>query len=346
MVDWLVAARTVQFGSSIVAGGGAIFVASVGGGGRAPEEGRRSVAKETDGTLIAALLAAIVSGALWLCLFRSQLEQIAFPDDETRVTLWSVVTDTQFGRVSALRFLLAVLLIALCGFRFRRPLPRSQSLDWGGALLGLALVVSLAWCGHAGSGMGAGGDAHVAADAVHLAAAAIWVGGLTPLLLLLRPSLPLPPLERYGMVRRFATLAAWSVALLVLSGLVNTWFMTNSFRDLIGTDYGDLLLVKIALFVVMLGFAALNRFRLTPRLAASGTGGSQALWRSVAAELVLGLLVIWVVAVLGQMEPPGHMHVGVSETAPALDENVSSLRGLARGAAHGDVSLTWLPSSR
>jgi len=148
------------------------------------------------------------------------------------------------------------------------------------------------------------------------------------------------------MVRRFATLAAWSVALLVLSGLVNTWFMTNSFRDLIGTDYGDLLLVKIALFVAMLGFAALNRVRFTPRLVAARTGGSQALWWSVAAELLLGLLVIWVVAVLGQTEPPGHMHVGVSETAPALAENSSNLPGSARGAAHGDVSLTRLPSSR
>jgi len=345
MVDWLVAARTVQFGSSIVAGGGAIFVASVGGGGRAPEEGRRSVAKEIDGTLTAALLAAIVSGALWLCLFRSQLE-IALGDDAGQVTMWSLVADTQFGRVSVLRFLIALLLTGLCSVRYARPLLRSQSLDWGGALLGIALVVSLAWCGHAGSGMGAGGDIHLAADVVHLAAAAIWVGGLIPLLLLLRPSLPLTPLKRYDVVRRFSTLAAWSVALLVVSGLVNTWFMTNGFRDLIGTDYGDLLLVKIALFVVMLGFAALNRFRLTPRLAAAGTGGSQALCWSVAAELLLGLLVIWVVAVLGQMEPPGHMQVGASETAPALAENSSSLRGLARGAAHGDVSLTWLPSSR
>jgi hypothetical protein len=67
---------------------------------------------------------------------------------------------------------------------------------------------------------------------------------------------------------------------------------------------------------------------------------------SVAAELLLGLLVIWGVAVLGQMEPPGHLHIGVSETAPALAENSSGLRGLARGPAHGDVSLTWLPSSR
>jgi len=341
MVDWLVAARMVQFGSSIVAGGSAIFVASVGGDGRAPEEGRRSLTKEIDGTLIAALLAAIVSGALWLYLFRSQLER-ALADDETQVTLWSVVTDTQFGRVSALRFLIALLLTVLFWVRFARPLPRSESLDWSGALLGLALVVSLAWCGHAGSGMGVGGDTHLAADAVHLAAAAIWLGGLIPLLLLLRPSLPLTPPERYVMVRRFATLAAWSVALLVLSGLVNTWFMTNSFRDLIGTDYGDLLLVKIALFVVMLGFAALNRFRLTPRLGAARTGGSQALWWSVAAELLLGLLVIWVVAVLGQTEPPGHMHVGVTETGPVRAENIGGLGS----AAHGDVSLTWLPSSR
>ncbi len=147
-----------------------------------------------------------------------------------------------------------------------RPLPRSRNLDWLGALLGLALVVSLAWCGHAGSGMGIGGDAHLAADAVHLAAAAIWVGGLIPLLLLLRPRLPLTPLDRYGMVRRFSTLAMWSVALLVLSGVINTWFMTNGFRDLIGTDYGDLVLIKVALLLIMLGFAALNRFRLTPRL--------------------------------------------------------------------------------
>jgi putative copper resistance protein D len=172
MVDWLAVARIAQFGSSIVAGGGAIFVASVGGGGRPPEEGRRSLAREIDGTLIAALLAAIVSGALWLCLVRSQLAQ-ALADDETQVTLWSVITDTQFGRVSALRFLIALLLIVLCWVRFARPLPRSQVLDWSGAVLGLALVVSLAWCGHAGSGMGAGGDTHLAADAVHLAAAAI-----------------------------------------------------------------------------------------------------------------------------------------------------------------------------
>jgi hypothetical protein len=122
--------------------------------------------------------------------------------------------------------------------------------------------------------------------------------------------------------------------------------MTDGFRDLIGTDYGDLLLIKIALFLVMLGLAALNRFRLTPRLLAAGAAATQALWWSVAAELALGLLVIWVVAVLGQTEPPGHMHMGVSDCGLVVAEGVSGPRRLARASAHGDVSLTWLPSSR
>ena len=104
-----------------------MFVASVAGGGRVPRKVGGPWLREIDGTLIAALLAAIVSGALWLSLFRSQLEQ-ALADDETQVTMWSVVTDTQFGRVSALRFLIALLLIGLCSVRYARPLPRSRSL--------------------------------------------------------------------------------------------------------------------------------------------------------------------------------------------------------------------------
>ena len=48
--------------------------------------------------------------------------------------------------------------------------------------------------------------------------------------------------------------------------LLNTWFMTNGLRSFLGTDYGDLVLVKIALFLVMLGFGAANRYWLTPRL--------------------------------------------------------------------------------
>jgi len=57
------------------------------------------------------------------------------------------------------------------------------------------------------------------------------------------------------------------VAALILSGIVNAWILVGSFRASLVTDYGQLLLLKIVAFVVMLGFAAVNRFWLTPQLA-------------------------------------------------------------------------------
>jgi putative copper export protein len=69
-----------------------------------------------------------------------------------------------------------------------------------------------------------------------------------------------PPLiDCFNALRRFSTLAAWSVAVLAASGALKTWFMTNGLQSFFGTEYGNLVLVKIALFIVMLGFGAMNR---------------------------------------------------------------------------------------
>jgi copper resistance protein D len=101
---------------------------------------------------------------------------------------------------------------------------------------------------------------------------------------------------------------------LAAGGVLNTWFMTNGLRSFLGTEYGDLVLVKIALFLVMLGFGAANRYWLTPRLLPTNvpteedTRALRLLCASVSLEIALGLVVICVVAILGQLPPPGHMH--------------------------------------
>jgi len=118
----------------------------------------------------------------------------------------------------------------------------------------------------------------------------------------------------YRVLRRFSVLAAWSVALLAGSGALNTWFMTNGLRNFLGTEYGDLVLIKIVLFVVLLSFGAANRYWFTPQLLPIGaTTGENSrslrlLCTSVAIEITLGLVVICVVAVLGQLPPPRHEH--------------------------------------
>ena len=102
--------------------------------------------------------------------------------------------------------------------------------------------------------------------------------------------------------------------MLAASGVLNTWFMTNGLRSFLGTDDGDLVLLKIALFSVMLGFGAANRYWLTPRLLPTNepreknARALRLLCISVSIEIAVGVVVICVVAVLGQLAPPEHEH--------------------------------------
>src|SRR5262249_42754261 len=113
-------------------------------------------------------------------------------------------------------------------------------------------------------------------------------------------------------VLRFSTLGMISVAALILSGIVNAWILVGSFRALLATDYGQLLLVKIVAFVVMVGFAAVNRFWLTPRLALvtnaqAHTNALSALTRNTLIEIALRLAIFAVVGVLGTLHPAIHL---------------------------------------
>jgi putative copper resistance protein D len=307
MLDLLVGARAVHFASTVVVAGAAIFPAAIAGDASREHGASLSAAqRQLDSLMLFALGIAVVSGAFWLFLFSSQLERILAADMDSSSIYWSVLIGTQFGRISVMRVLVAVPLAVLAFFRYSRPCDTPPILIWLIAALGLAFVVSLAWCGHAGGGIGFSGDVHLGADVIHLGTAAAWVGGLVPLLIFVRPSLPLTSIERYQMVRRFSTLAAWSVTLLAASGFANAWFMTDGLQHLLGTEYGNLVLVKVGLFFAMLGFAGLNRFWLTPRL--MDGNALRLLYFSTATEIVLGFVVICVVAVLGQLEPAGHLH--------------------------------------
>ena len=96
------------------------------------------------------------------------------------------------------------------------------------------------------------------------------------------------------------------VASLTLSGMVNPGFFSSS----LASAYGQLLLAKLVVFVMMLGLAGANRYWLTPRLSATlKTGGHlrTAIWAlraSILMETTLGVLVLAMVAWLGVLPPP------------------------------------------
>jgi putative copper resistance protein D len=107
----------------------------------------------------------------------------------------------------------------------------------------------------------------------------------------------------HAVLRRFSRVGYWTVALLLVSGCINGVILVPSVAKLIGTDYGRVLLVKIALALGMVTIALVNRFALTPKISAAGAAGVHALWRSVVMEQGVGLLVLVSVALLGTIHP-------------------------------------------
>jgi putative copper resistance protein D len=103
--------------------------------------------------------------------------------------------------------------------------------------------------------------------------------------------------------RRFSMLGTICVGAILVTGGINSWFLVGNIPALIGTAYGRLLLVKIALFVAMVAIAAFNRYRLTPLIRAPGTAALPMLRRNALIEVTLGLAILMIVAVLGTLPP-------------------------------------------
>jgi putative copper resistance protein D len=209
--------------------------------------------------------------------------------------------------VSEIRLALAIALAICLAFE------RLATWRWLGLAAAVLLAASIAWTGHAASTPFTLGYLHLASDALHLTAASAWIGGLVPLALLFGAIRCHPGWTSLELdaIRRFSTLGIASVATLILSGFVNAWILVGSFRGLIVIGYGQLLMLKLAAFAVMLAFAALNRFVLTPRLALSSDRARQdalrALSRNTRIEIVLGLSIFAIVGVLGTLHPAAHL---------------------------------------
>lgn len=134
---------------------------------------------------------------------------------------------------------------------------------------------------------------------LHGIGVAFWIGALAPLVaMVLTPSGAL-----LAVLNRFSRVAVLVVGVLVLTGLILATVQLESFRALIDTRYGLILSIKLALVMVLLALAALNRIRLTPALAVD-LSNARPLVRSILAECVVGMAILAVVAGWRFTPPP------------------------------------------
>jgi copper resistance protein D len=263
--------------------------------------------------------AAIASGILWFWIVLSRMSGGSLREMPGIGSIGVAITQTQFGRLWTWRLGL-MLLFTITNLFARRKcrtfLLSSRAWQYAGLIIATTLLASITWAGHAGATNGAERPIHLTVDSAHLIAAGLWPGGLLPLtLLLIRASRSREPslLSASGAItRRFSDVSLLVVGALAATGLTNSYFLVGSLPALVTTTYGRLLMMKLFLFVIVIGFAACNLLRFKPQLAlaneqnATQRDALRKLTRNVIAELCLGTLIVLIVGALGATPPPRH----------------------------------------
>jgi len=170
-----------------------------------------------------------------------------------------------------------------------------------GSGLGLAALVLT---GHASMHEGWLRMAHRANDMLHVLAGGGWLGALVPLIPILRLlSQPEYRVEALLALRRFSTAGHVAVAMVIISGIVNTMLVLKHLPTDWSSPYQALLGLKIALVAGMSLLAIVNRYVLVPRIRHDQARALNAIRLGSIAEIILGIAVIALVAVFGMLEP-------------------------------------------
>ena len=317
LADPLFYARTIHFAATLLVAGVDLFAVFIAAPAWRGAAGNGAVAIKVRARLAAiawiSLALAAFSGAAWLVLTAAAMSDLSAAQVFGDGVLWTVLSQTVFGRDWLIRLVLACALAATLRSLLTQQNHKTRWIETAAAVLAAAFAGTLAWSGHAAGGLGGEAILHPAADVLHLIAAAAWVGALLPLIVLLAAagaddaSLAMAQTA----TTRFSILGIASVGALLVTGIVNTFYLAGSVPALLHTDYGRLLLIKIALFLAMVTIAAVNRFRLTPQLLqqasiAASRDALRKLRRNAAIEVLAGAAVIAIVAALGTMPPAIH----------------------------------------
>jgi copper transport protein len=226
------------------------------------------------------------------------------------------VLHTRYGHLIEIR--LVLLLVALPLILVLRRSWNPEPWWWVLAVpVGIGIAATPGLAGHAATGTFT--QFAVPLDTLHVLAMSVWLGGLAALAFVVIDRDPDARLSADA----FSPVALTAVMLIVASGVFAAWrqvgWSVDAFRD---TTYGRILLVKIAVFIVLLALAAWSRSIVHARRPASlsaavatqstatpSTGsrpadpGVRGLGWSVGGELVFGIAILVITAMLVNSQP-------------------------------------------
>ena len=251
----------------------------------------------------------------------------------------AVVTMSQYGRMWGYGMVL-ILLSGILFWIYRRIWTSPQDSSKGLILLyiGIALSAFLLFTvsnsGHAAA-VTEWKAVALGADAVHLLATAMWVGGLFYLFLLMRSlsnaEADIRARLMGAVIPRFSRMAQFCVGAILLTGTYTAWIHMPSWSAFVTTWWGLALLTKILLFLPLLALGAVNLLVIKPQLRANlveqgeraleGALGILKRFRPlVRAEAILGVVILLVVVFLTNFPPAA---TAAGPAGPSLVSNRS-----------------------
>ena len=212
------------------------------------------------------------------------------------------VTSIELGQAWLTTTLVAAAVTVLC-FAVRN----HTALVFAAALAVFSLV-PMAQQGHA-----AGAAGHNADLGLHLVFAAAWLGGLLTIVLLRRQL----EADRLPVVlARYSTVALISFIVVAISGYASAALRIGTW-DQLATQYGVLVLAKVAALIALGLFGALQRRFLINRIARGEASASRDFWFLVVIELAFMGLASGVAAALARTATPVTEEVGSVARTPA-----------------------------
>lgn len=243
------------------------------------------------------VVAGVLAMVAWLVLQAADMDS-AISAEQVMSALPAVVSSTHFGQLVALQIAVLVAVAITLGrhgetFRQR-------------AALGLAAIALALQAGHShAASMQPESRLLLMSVVIHLLGAGAWLGGLLPLLLVVRDA---PPKTGVLAAAWFSRLGKVCVATLVVSAGFQFWVLVAGIPGLVGTAYGWTVLTKLALFGILLAFAAANRYRFAPALLSDHPHRARrVLVASIAVQTGFGLAVTGAAAVLSNLPPAMHV---------------------------------------
>ena len=246
VIGWLDAGlRGLAYAGAVLLLGGTFFVTVLWPTGLTRPRPRRLITTGWVASVIAAAGLFLVQGSYGAGLGPGSLLDPA---------LLGETLSTRYGKLMLLRLVVLACAVPLLR-RLREAGEGGRQVGVDVAGLGVVFVITFSMSQHSGTGSLV--PLSATADAVHLAAACVWVGGLAVLVYAL--------LGRAAGGELAAVLPRWSrtamaaVAAIVITGTFQAWRNIGTLPALTGTDYGRLVLAKVGCLLVLLVLADLGR---------------------------------------------------------------------------------------